>query len=139
MQWEAQPWLSLQTSYTANRIVFDGTDALNGNRVPGVPDQRFSAQATAQRGPVWMRLSWTAVDRYFADNANTARIDGYALTDIRVGLTDTTLGQTTVRPYVEVGNAFDASYIGSVSINANDNFYEPGVGRTVQAGVTVTL
>ncbi|MGM0706316.1 MAG: TonB-dependent receptor domain-containing protein, partial [Bacteroidota bacterium] len=139
VQWEAQPWLSLQTSYTANRIVFDGTDALNGNRVPGVPDQRFTAQATAQRGPVWMRLSWTAVDRYFADNANTARIDGYALTDIRVGLTDTTLGQTTVRPYVEVGNAFDASYIGSVSINANDNFYEPGVGRTVQAGVTVTL
>ena len=139
VQWEAQPWLSLQTSYTANRIVFDGTDALDGNRVPGVPDQRFTAQATAERGPVWMRLSWTAVDSYFANNANTARIDGYALTDIRVGLTDTKLGQTTVRPYVEVGNAFDVSYIGSVSINANDNFYEPAVGRTIRAGVTATL
>lgn len=139
VQWEAQPWLSLQTSYTANRIVFDGTDALNGNRVPGVPDQRFSAQATARLAPVWMRLSWTAVDRYFADNANTARIDGYALADLRLGLTDVTLGHATVRPYAEVGNIFDVAYTGSVSINANDNFYEPGVGRTMRAGVTVTL
>ena len=139
VQWDPQPWLALEASYTANRIVFDGTDALDGNRVPGVPDQRFVAQATAAYGMVWTRVSWTAVDSYFADNANTARVDGYALADLRVGLTNVTLRQASVRPYVEVGNAFDMTYTGSVSINANDNFYEPGMGRTLKAGLTLTL
>ena len=139
VQWDARPWLDLETSYTANRIVFDNDDAIDGNRVPGVPDQRFVAHATASVSPVWLRLSWTAVSDYWADNANTARVDGYALTNAHVGLTDTALGGATIRPYVAVNNVFDVAYIGSVSINANDNFYEPGVGRTLRAGVTVTL
>lgn len=138
VQWDAQSWLTLETSYTANRIVFEDDD-LQGNRVPGVPDQRFSATATAQSNSIWLRLSYDAVDDYFADNQNTAVSDGYALLDMRLGHTGINIAGSTLRPYVEVSNVFDTTYNGSVSINANDNYFEPGMGRSFKAGLTLAL
>ena len=136
--WQPQPWLSLHTAYTANRVVFEDEE-LQNNRVPGLPDQRFSASARVEGPTAYLRLSWDAVSDYFADNANTVSVDGYGLADIQVGLTDLRVGGVSARPYVGVRNVFDTDHIGSVSINANGNFFEPGAGRALEAGVTMAL
>lgn len=136
--WRPQPWLSLQTAYTANRVVFEDEE-LQGNRVPGLPDQRFSATARVEGPTAYLRLSWDAVGDYFADNANTVSVNGYGLADLQVGLTGVQAGAVSVRPYAGVRNIFDTEHIGSVSINARGNFFEPGAGRVLEAGVTVAL
>lgn len=143
LRWNALPQLTLQASYTGNRSVFED-DALDGNRVPGVPEHRFFARATGTLNAFWLRLSIDAVDDYYANNANTAESEGYTLLDIRGGIQNLLLGSVELRPYVEVSNVFDTQYNGSVSINADPqdpsaNFYEPGPGRAYKVGVTATL
>lgn len=141
--WHVRPWLSVQTSYTGNRSVFED-DELDGNHVPGVPKHRFFASATGETQHVWTRLSLDAVSDYYANNANTAVSEGYTLVDIRAGLTNLSVGRLELQPYAEISNLFDRKYNGSVSINADPqdpsaNFYEPGPGRAYKVGVTATL
>lgn len=138
LQWHPRSWLALQTSYTGNRSVFQD-DELEGNRVPGVPEHRLFASVTGEANEVWGRLSLDAVSDYYADNENTAVSDGYTLVDIRTGYSGWDIGSVDVRPYAEVSNLFDVQYNGSVSINAGDNYFEPGPGRAYKLGVTVTL
>jgi iron complex outermembrane receptor protein len=151
LRWQASSWLELRTTYTGNRSVFEGADVdeqesgtpeigdLSGNRVPGVPEHRFFGQATGTFSPLWLRLSVDTVSDYYADNANTAVSEGYALVDLRAGLQDLSVGTVQLRPYAEVSNLFDTQYNGSVSINAGGNFFEPGAGRAFKAGITATL
>jgi len=149
LRWQAAPSLELQTTYTGNRSIFDqesgsnsGTSpsaGLDGNRVPGVPEHRFFGQATGTYRSLWTRLSVDAVSDYYANNANTAISEGYTLVDVRVGLRDLSVGSIQLRPYAEISNVFDTEYNGSVSINAGENFFEPGAGRAFKAGVTATL
>jgi len=138
LQWNPQDWLSLQTSYSANRSLFED-DALEDNRVPGVPEHRLYAEATGRLHPFWLRPSIDAVSDYYANNANTAVSEGYTLVNIRAGLQDVGLESVTIQPYAEVSNLFDTQYNGSVSINAGDNFFEPGAGRAYKLGATVRL
>lgn len=138
VDWQPGPWLSLQAAYTANRVVFED-EGLDGNRVPGLPDQRFSATARVQGRTAYLRLSWDAVSDYFADSANDVTTDGYGLADVQIGLNNLVVGPIAVQPYAGVRNLFDIDYIGSVAINARGNFFEPGPGRTLEAGLTMTL
>lgn len=138
LRWHPHPWISVHTSYTGNRSVFLGKD-LDGNHVPGVPEHRLFVEATGHLGPVWIRPAVDAVDDYYADNANTAVAESYTLVDVRAGLRDMGLESLDLRPYAEVSNVFDTQYTGSVSINANDNFYEPGAGRAYKVGVSIRL
>lgn len=136
--WQPEPWLSLHAAYTANQVVFED-EALDGNRVPGLPDQRFLATARVDGSMAYLRLSWDAVSDYFADNANEVKADGYAVADVQVGLTNVEAGPLSLQPYAGVRNILDTDYIGSVAINARGNFFEPGAGRVLEAGVTVAL
>lgn len=138
LQWQPRPWLSLQTTYTGNRSLFTEDD-LKGNRIPGVPPHRIVVEATGSMAPLWGQASLDAVSDYYADNANTAESDGYALVHLRVGLHHLGLDQIDLRPYAEVSNLFDTQYNGSVSINAGDNFFEPGPGRAYKVGITMTV
>ncbi len=138
LQWDPQAWLSLQTSYSANRSLFEDEE-LDGNRVPGVPEHRLFVEATGRLHSFWLRPSVDAVSDYYANNANTAVSEGYTLVNVRAGLQDVGLESVTVQPYAEVSNLFDTQYNGSVSINAGDNFFEPGAGRAYKVGVTVRL
>lgn len=138
LQWQARPWLSLETTYTGNRSLFTGEE-LDGNDIPGVPPHRLFLEATSQIDPLWIRSSLDVVSDYYANNANTAESDGYAIVDIRVGLRSLGLDRVDLRPYAEISNLFDTQYNGSVSINAGDNFFEPGPGRAYKIGLTMTV
>ncbi len=138
LDWRPRPWIRGTLTYTGNRSIFADGD-LKNNRVPGVPEQRLFGRLTSSVDPVWLRASVDQVSNYYVDNANSAVSEGYTLVDLRVGLQGLGLDAVTVRPYAEVSNLFDTQYNGSVSINAGDNFYEPGPGRAYKAGLTVTL
>lgn len=137
LRWKAYPGLTLQTSYTGNRSVFQD-ESLEENRVPGVPEHRLFTSLTGNAENLWVRLSLDAVSEYYADNENTAVSEGYTLVDMRTGY-QLDLGSVDLRPYAEVSNVFDVQYNGSVSINAGDNYFEPGPGRAYKLGVTMTL
>ncbi len=138
LKWHASPGLDVQATYTGNRSIFqDGN--LENNRVPGVPDHRLFTSVTGETHDLWVRLSFDAVSDYYADNENTAVSEGYTLFDVRAGYHGLSLGSAQLRPYAEVSNLFDTQYNGSVSINANGNYFEPGPGRAYKVGVTLTL
>lgn len=138
LRWQPRPWGSVHASYTGHRSVFQGPD-LDGNHVAGVPEQRFFVEATDRLRPVWICPAVDAADEYCADNANTAAAESYTLVDVGPGLRDLGLESVDIRPYAEVSDVFDTSYTGSVSINAKDNYSEPGTGRAYKIGVTIRL
>ena len=145
LSWRLRPALTLQATYTAGRFTFrDGfgaeDEALEGNRLPGLPDQRLYAHLQGERRGLWGRLAVEAVGAYFTDDANTVENDGYALVDVQVGHEGLAIGGARLQPFVEVGNLLDTRYNGSVIVNAfGGRFFEPAPGRTLQAGLNVRL
>ncbi len=138
LQWQPEPWLRITSAYTNNRILFQDDD-LDGNRVPGVPDQRFSASASVEALGGYLRVAFDAVGDYYADNDNSAVSEAYELVDVHAGVSTLHIAGANVRPHASVRNVFDTQYNGSVSINANNNFFEPAPGRAFEVGITVIL
>ena len=137
--WRFMPDWELGLTYTAGRLVFQGGD-LDGNRIPGVPDQRLYAHLQAERQGLWARLGVEAVSAYFADDANEAENDSYALLDAHLGHAGIGVGEARLQPFLKVSNLLDTRYNGSVIINAfGGRYFEPAPGRTVQVGLNLAL
>lgn len=135
--WRFRPDLALQLTYTAGRFTFRD-EALEGNRLPGVPDQRLYAHLQAERRGLWGRIGVEAVSAYFTDDENEVENDGYALLDVQAGHEGLVLGAARFQPFLKVGNLLDTRYNGSVIVNAfGGRFFEPAPGRTFQAGLNV--
>lgn len=128
--------LTLDAAYTYTRLRFaDG--AHEGGALPGVPPHRLVAGATLAARGVRARVVAEHAAAYFADNASTARVDGYTLVDVDLGLTDVRAGRLGVSPFLRVANLLDRDYIGSVTVNASGaRYFDPAPGRTLQVGVT---
>jgi iron complex outermembrane recepter protein len=140
-EWAPAPGLRLGATYGWSYFAFtEASGALAGNRVPGVPEHRLAAHAQALHRGVLGRVDLRAASSTWADDANTARADAFALLDLRLGHAGLPAGRALVLPFVQLQNMFDARYVGSVALNAQaGRFYEPGAGRAVQAGVSVRL
>ena len=137
--WRFVPEVMLSLTYTASRFVFQDEE-LEGNRIPGVPDQRIYAYLQAERRGLWGRLGVEAVSAYFTDDANEAENEGYALLDVQLGHQGVRLGAARFLPFLKVSNLLDVRYNGSVIVNAfGGRYFEPAPGRTVQAGLNVAL
>ena len=129
--WRFRPALTLQLTYTAGQFTFED-EGLEGNRLPGVPDQRFYAHLQGERRGFWGRVAAEAVGAYFTDDANEARNDGYALLDVHVGHEGLAIGAARLQPFAEVDNLLDARYNGSVIVNAfGGRFFRAGAGADV--------
>ena len=137
--WRFLPALTLQLTYTAGRFTFRDEE-LEGNRLPGVPDQRLYAHFQGTRRGLWGRIAVEAVSAYFTDDANEVQNDGYALLDVQAGHEGLALGGARFQPFIEVSNLLDTRYNGSVIVNAfGGRFFEPAPGRTFRAGLNVRL
>lgn len=131
--------LSVQLAYTASSFTFDDTD-LKGNRIPGLPVHHISGGLNAVlkgfRGVLF--ADW--VSNTFANSANTAQNDGYMVVDLDVAYTDWYVNHVRIQPFARLSNALNASYVGSMVINAfGGRYYEPSPGRTMQIGVSLTF
>ncbi|MCY1558490.1 TonB-dependent siderophore receptor [compost metagenome] len=71
----------------------------------------------------------------YADDANSVRVSGYALLNLRIGKRFALAGQRW-EPYLGVDNLLDRQYFDNVRINdGNGRYFEPGPGRTLYIGL----
>jgi iron complex outermembrane receptor protein len=111
-----------------------------GNRIPGLAPHRVDAVAAVERGAAFLELRGLWQDAIPVDDAGTAASPASLVVDARAGLQGATIGRLRVEPFFAVANVFDRTYNASVVVNAfGGRFFEPGPGRTVQAGASVTF
>ena len=140
--WRPSAALSLRGAYTMAGYEYvdyevDGV-RYDGNTIPGVPARYLSVTLGFQpSNAIGAALDQTLSSDTWADDANTARADGWATTDLRAWAA-LRLGSAGLRPFVSVRNLFDRSYVGSVVVNAAaGRYYEPAAGRWMVIGVEV--
>lgn len=133
------PGVEAQAAYTGSRFVFDN-DPNADNRIPGVPDHHLFAGLRATQNGFWGQLTAEVASALYADDGNATQNDGYVVIDLYAGHTGLQLGGARLQPFVQIANVFDATYVGSVVVNAfGGRYFEPAPGRTVQAGVNLAL
>ena len=125
--------LDFRTAYTYARYTFRDDPAYGDNWLPGQPRHLLRAELTYQHpsgfwfGPT---LDWSPAE-YFADSANTARNDQYAVLGFKAGY-----DQKRWSLFLEANNMNDRLYSASVQVDAADlRFYEPANRCSVYGGV----
>jgi len=142
------PWLDLTAAYTYAHYRFTEyriqngatVDTLDGKTLAGVPTHflRAGLQVRLPAG-VWLGVDQVLSSALYADDRNTLEVSdwGAGVTSVRIGWGGPQ-GPVTVEPFVFVGNLFDRSYIGSVTINGfGGRVLEPSPRRYVFAGARV--
>lgn len=129
--------LWLNVAYTYSDFRFDGDATYGNNQLPGVPPHYLRTEllykhpAGYYAGP---NVEWMARD-FYADNANSLKVDAYAVLNLRLGYDSQGSGWSG---YVEGRNLLDERYISTTITagDANDNsaLFNPGQGRSVYAG-----
>ncbi|HEX6373727.1 MAG TPA: TonB-dependent receptor [Longimicrobium sp.] len=143
-----RPGWSARAAYTwtdarFGRYVVNGEDR-EGNPVPGVAPHRLdlSLLASPERGPfAGVDLRHVSTTPVADDDAEGRfRSPAHTLLDVRGGWEGARLGRIGLSPFAGVTNVTDRVYNTSVVVNAfGRRYYEPGPGRTVYAGVRLTL
>lgn len=138
------PPLRMRAAYTRVDARFDryATEAgdFAGNRIPGLAPHRVDVRAGVERGGAFAELRGLWQAAMPVDDAGSAESPGSLVVDARVGLSGARLGRLRFDPFVALANVFDVRYNAAVVVNAfGDRYYEPGPGRTLEAGVTVDL
>lgn len=125
------------------RYVVNGEDRA-GNPVPGVAPHRLdvSLLAASERGPFagadLRHVSSTPVAD--DDEEGRFRSPAYTLLDVRGGWEGLRAGPVALSPFLGVTNLLDRAYNTSVVVNAfGRRYYEPGPGRTLYAGASLSL
>ncbi len=139
VQWFPHPRWEAVFVAAVSRFVFREAD-LNGNLLPGVPEQRFFGRVRTDRRGFRVTVEAEAVSEYFTNDVNTAVNDGYVVFDASLGHEGFAAGSVRIAPFVEVRNMLNTRYSGSVSINAfGGRYYEPAPGRAFLAGLQLHI
>lgn len=136
---EAPDKLWLNTAYTLNDFYFDNDALWGNNELPGAPRHFLRAELMYRHpsgvffGP---NVEWVP-EAYFVDNANTLKTEGHAIWGAKLGYEGETFSA-----YIEGRNLADQAYISSASVSGDlggmdGNYFNPGSGRAVYAGVQV--
>lgn len=109
------------------------------NRIPGLAPHRLDGVFAVEGRLGYAQLRGLYQDAVPVDDANTAESGAYFLADVRVGARELAAGRVTLSPFLAVSNLFDRRYNTAVTVNAfGGRFFEPGPGRTFQAGLGLT-
>ena len=140
--------VTLTGAYTYLRARYgSGTASIPaGNRMPGLPEHQFFSQlawapafASGIGGVFTLEARHTgSVFANDANNRTTALAESHTLFGIGARFEQTT-GAWTWREFVRIDNLTDKKHAGSVIVNdGNNRFFEPGLGRSLSAGVELT-
>lgn len=142
---EARPSAAVtaRVAYTRVNARYDSyvldDDDFSGLRIPGLSPHRVDGWTTFRHGRGFVELRGLYQDAVPVDDANRAESPPSFLADVRLGLERARLGGVTVSPFVALANVLDRRYDASVVVNAfGGRYFEPGPGRTFQAGFGVT-
>lgn len=124
-------------AYTLNDFFFDNDKMWGDNQLPGVPKHIIKAEilyknlAGFYAGP---NVEWIP-QSFNADNANSLKVDPYALANFKMGYD----GGAAWSGYVEGRNLLDKRYISTAAIagtaTPNSEIFNPGAGRAIYAGL----
>ncbi|MDD0972985.1 TonB-dependent receptor family protein [Pseudomonas fontis] len=129
----------LSMAYSFSDYRYTRFDPYDDKRLPGIPRQTLFSEVAYEADDFYARLNMNAYGPQYADNANTARVAGVALFNVRLGKRFK-LQDQVLEPYVGLDNLTDRRYYDNLRINdGSSRYYEPGPGRTVYAGVKVTF
>jgi iron complex outermembrane receptor protein len=110
----------------------------SGNRVPGLAPHHVDGRILLERGGAYFELRGLYLDAIPTDDANQHQSGAYFLVDTRFGIDAWSAGALDLSPFMAVANVLDRRYNASVVVNAAGlRFFEPGPGRTFQAGLRV--
>jgi len=140
---EPLPGLGLSLAYTWSDFTFDtfvddaGND-FSGNRIPGIPDVFAHADISYSHDSGFMiALDAMYSDAMFADNANTARIAGATVANLRIAFSRE-YERIGIEPFVGLNNLTDTAYTANTRINAfGGRYFEPGPARNLYGGVSI--
>lgn len=136
-RWEPDEHWQLTTAYSLNDYSYRSFENADGKRLPGIPVQSLFGELSYSQDNWYARINTSIYDRQYADSANTARVAGYAVVNLRAGLQLKGWAEN-VEPYVGLDNLTDRRYYDNLRINDSaGRYYEPAPGRTGYVGVKV--
>lgn len=126
------------SDYSFDEFIDDNGNDFSGNKIPGIPDNvLFGEIAFDHPSGFYGAIDVQFVDELYANNANTASIDSYTISNLRLGY-DAVIGSFDLSPFVGINNLFDTSYTANVRLNAfGGRYFEPGPGQNIYAGISV--
>ena len=117
-----------------------GGGLIDGNRMPGVPQQMLYGELDWQYRPLGFVTSLSArwSDRVYVDNENTDFADGYAVVNYHLGFKQNT-GGWQLQEFAGINNLFNRNYVGAVVVNSsNGRFFEPEPRRNFMLGLSAS-
>ena len=143
VSWESETGLRVDASYTWSDFKFDnfvddnGSD-FAGKQLPGLPEHfAYLGLSYASQSGFTGTLETIYSGSLYANNANTAAVSSYTVTNLRFAYEFRT-GQWILRPYAGVNNFLDESYNSNIRINAfGGRYFEPAPERNFYAGIVV--
>jgi len=144
VSWKNDSGFGINASFTWSDFKFDsfiddnGND-FSGNQLPGLPKQfgYLGFSYTTDKG-FWGVLETVYSGDLYANNANSANVSSYAVTNLRFTI-DIPGSKWLFRSYAGINNLFDESYNNNIRINAfGSRYFEPAPGRHVYVGLVVS-
>ncbi|WP_192894005.1 TonB-dependent receptor [Hydrogenovibrio thermophilus] len=107
----------------------DGGNDYSGNKVRFIPEQQYNVFIGYQAKGLQARIEALGFGRYYIDDANTEKYDGYQMvSNLMMGYS---LGHHKLQ--LNVNNVFDMRYAEEVSKDTRGNYsYTPGAPRNFQ-------
>ncbi|MES1952837.1 TonB-dependent receptor [Salinisphaera sp. S4-8] len=126
--------------YEYREFVDDNGNDYAGNSIPGLPEERLFAELAWRNPDIgYATLDMRYAGAFYADNANTARIDHAWIFNGRVGK-KIEAGDDDLTIYFGIDNLFDEVYFDNIRINAfGGRYYEPAPDRTFYTGLSYAL
>jgi iron complex outermembrane recepter protein len=104
-----------------------------------VPNQQVQGFATYNWRGWFATVEGQPAGGMYMNDANNLRSAGWEVMNARLG-GRIAVGDLALQPVVAVSNLFDRGYAGSIVVNAAaGRYFEPAPGRTVYAGLTVSV
>jgi iron complex outermembrane receptor protein len=143
LSWSADNGIGAEISYTFSDFTFDdftddnGND-FAGNQLPGLPEHfGYLALSFAPGNGFFAILEGVYSGELYANNANTARVSNYFVTNLRVSH-EFSNGRWLIQPYLGINNLLDEEYNSNIRINAfGARYFEPAPERNYYAGVVI--
>jgi len=142
LSWFPTTGLTLTGAWTWSDFTFrefeDGGVSLSGRELPVIPRQQLFLEAAWRPGRDYLILDALVRDRQYADNANSVRVSGQAVANLRGGRVFRHNGREA-EAFLAVNNLFDRAYDANIRPNAGfGRYYEPAPGRNVYLGLNVS-
>jgi len=142
LSWFATPELTLTGAWTWSDFSFqefeDEGVSLSGRELPVIPRQQLFLEAAWRPGRDYLIFDALVRGRQYADNANSVRVGGQTVANLRGGRVFRQNGRE-LEAFLAVNNLFDRAYDSNIRPNAGfGRYYEPAPGRNVYLGLNVS-